>query len=202
MIRTLPFRITDPVNELNMFALEDAYINQHTTDNSFGDVGVFVKITSGNLDATSVVYGTNSYLGKTSYPNVYNQFYPSNPLRVAPAYSGDGLNAIGMTMEGTAKFDENDEKLLHNTVKKTESSVVSPGESVKILTRGIIEVSTFVFDGVLGIGSGIKLSATSGKITGCPLSDAGRFGKVLMTGNRSVAGDRFSGQTAVIQFAL
>lgn len=202
MRRLLPFRVTDAHNEINMFALEDAYVNEALSDNGNGDEGVFVKITSGdlNLDA-AITLGTNSYQGKTNYPHVYNKMWPSNPRKVAPCGTGDGLNFLGVTLEQTAKYDENGEKILYSEHRKAENTAVSPGESVKILTRGTLQLSKFAIDGTLTVGSGIKLSA-SGKVTGCALTDAARIGRVLLTGNRVQAGDAYSGFNAVVEFGF
>lgn len=202
MRRLLPFRITDEHNVLNMFALDDAYINENITGNSYGDEGVFVKVISGNLAQDPVLYGTNSYQGKTNYPFVFDQMYPANPLRVAPANSGDGLNFLGITLEQTAKYDENGEKMSIKSDKRAENSCVLPGESVKILMKGVVTLSSKAFEGTLNVGSGIKLGTTSGKVTGCALTDSARIGKVIATGSRTTAGDYFSGQTALVEFGI
>lgn len=199
MKRLLPLRITDAHNEINMFALEAASINDAITTNGPGDEGVFVKITSGDLNlSAAITLGTNSYQGKTDYPHVYDNMWPSNPRTVAPCGTGDGKNFLGITLEQTCKYDENGEKLLTNSVKRAENTVVLPGESVKILTRGVVNLSKYAIDGTLGLGSGIKLSA-SGKVTGCALTDSGVIGRVLMTGTRTFA-DAYSGFNALVEF--
>jgi hypothetical protein len=126
--------------------------------------------------------------------------YPSNPRRIAPAASGDTINFLGITLEQTAKYDENGEKLLSNSVKRAENTVVMPGESVKVLRRGILQLSKYCIDGTLTLGGGIKLSANSGKVTGCTLADTARIGFVLMTGQRTQAGDLYSGFNALVEF--
>lgn len=199
MKRLLPFRITDAHNEINMFALEAASINDNTLTNGPGDEGVFVKITSGDLNlSAAITLGTNSYQGKTNYDHVYDNMWPSNPRTVAPCGTGDGKNFLGVTLEQTCKYDENGEKLLTNSVKRAENTVVLPGESVKVLTRGVLNFSKYAIDGTLGLGSGVKLSA-SGKITGCALTDSGVIGRVLMTGARTFA-DTYSGFNALVEF--
>ena len=202
MKRLLPLRDTDQHNVINMFALSDEFVNNALSDNGFGDEGVFVKIVSGNLNQDSPVsYGTNAYLGKTDYPHVHDSFWPSNPLKIAPAVSGDGLNTIGITLYQTAKYDENGEKLLTNSVKATEHQAVLPGQSVPVLARGRVTISSKAFDGSLAVGSGIKLG-TSGKVTGCAISDASAIGRVLGTGSFTSSDNVFSGAYALIEFGF
>ena len=132
-----------------MFALQSADVNNQVTDAGSGDNGVWVKVTQGGLNDGPVAYGTtaagadpyasylgaspgnNSYIGKNQYPRVVTE--------VGVANSGD--HAIGCTLYQTAKEDENGEKLLYYPQKKLETQSVLPGESVPVLSRGIIAVA-------------------------------------------------------------
>ena len=171
--RLLPFRQYDDQDVINMFALVDAAINDSVTGVGSGDAGVFVKVSAGNFDLDPVSYATNSYLGKTDYPFVGANSYPSVNLKVTPAASGDLTNCLGLTLRQTAKYDENGEKLLYYRQKAEELMCVLPGQSVPVATRGIFSLGKNAFGGgtVTGnnlyVGSGIKLSATQGNITGC-----------------------------------
>jgi len=202
MKRLLPLRDTDQHNVINMFALSDEYVNETLATTGFGDEGVFVKIVSGNLNQdTPATYGTNSYLGKTDYAHVYDKFWPSNPLKVAPATSGDGKNVLGLTLYQTAKYDENGEKLLTNSTKAVEHQAVLPGQSVPVLMRGRVTISAGAVNGSLAVGSGIKIG-TSGKVTGCAINDAAVIGRVLGTGSRTSSDDAFTGEFALIEFGF
>jgi len=198
--RLLPFRQYDDNDVVNMFALADASVNDNVTGVGEGDAGVFVKISAGNLDLDPVVYGTNSYLGKTDYPFVGGNSYPSVSLKVTPAASGDTANCLGLTLRQTAKYDENGEKLLYYRQKAEELMCVLPGQAVPVATRGIFSLGANGIDGTLTVGSGFKLSANAGKITGCAHSDAGKLGMVIGTGSRTSQGvtDAFAGNFAVI----
>ena len=99
-----------------------------------------------------------------------------------------------MTLRQTAKFDENGEKLLYYPQKAEELMCVLPGQSVPVATRGVFTLTSSAYDGALTVGGGVKLSTTSGKLTGCTVTDAARVGLVIATGSRVAA-------TAIDQFA-
>jgi hypothetical protein len=107
-IRILPFRQYNEADVINMFALETTFVNESTTgagQTSYGDAGVFVTIPAagGDLNRDPITYATDSYLGKTDYPFVGANQYPSVSLKVRPATSGDAL--LGITLRQTAKAD-------------------------------------------------------------------------------------------------
>ena len=205
--RLLPFRQYNEHEVVNMFALEDASVNESITGFGAGDAGVFVKVTAANLDLDPVTYGTNSYLGKTDYPFVGANGYPSVSLKVAPAASGD-IKPLGITLWETAKYDENGQKLIYYPQKAAENQVLLPGQAVPVAVRGIFTLtSTAISDSAaFAVGSGIKLSATAGKVTGSALTDSATIGTVLATGSRGANGatlpDLYSGKFAVIKLGL
>ncbi len=208
--RLLPFRQYDDNDVVNMYALVDAAVNDNVTGVGSGDAGVFVKVSAGNFDLDPVSYGTNSYLGKTDYPFVGANQYPSVNLKVTPAASGDLTNCLGLTLRQTAKFDENGEKLLYYRQKAEELMCVLPGQAVPVATRGVFSLGSNAFGGGtltgnnLYVGSGIKLSATQGNITGCTMSDAGKIGIILGTGTRTSQSttDQFAGDFVVVGLRL
>jgi hypothetical protein len=194
-LRTLPFRQYSDNDVINMFALGDTYVNESVTGSSYGDAGVFVTVDSANLNLDTITYDStyDSYLGKTDYPFVGVNQYPKVSLTVKPAASGAAC--FGMTLRQTAKFDENGEKLLYYPQKAEELMCVLPGQSVPVATRGVFTLTSAAYDGSLGVGSGIKLSTTSGKLTGCAVTDTARVGLVVATGSRvaATAADQFAG---------
>ena len=198
--RLLPFRQYDDQDVINMYALADAAVNESVTGVGSGDAGVFVKVSAGNFDLDPVSYATNSYLGKTDYPFVGANSYPSVNLKVTPAASGDTTNCLGITLRQTAKADENGEKLLYYRQKAEELMCVLPGQAVPVATRGMFSVGASAIDGTLTVGSGFKLSANAGKVTGCLHSDTSKLGLVLGTGSRTSQSttDQFAGNFAVI----
>jgi len=200
-IRLLPFRQLNEFDVVNMYALVDAAVNESTTGVGSGDAGVFVKVSAGNFDLDPVSYASDSYLGKTDYPNIGVAQYPKVNLKVTPAASGDLTHCLGLTLRQTAKTDENGEKLLYYRQKAEELMAVLPGQAVPVATRGIFSLGANAVDGTLTVGSGFKLSANAGKVTGCAHSDAGKLGLVLGTGSRTTLNgiaDQFNGNFAVV----
>jgi hypothetical protein len=202
MIRILPFRQYDENDVINLFALGDLWVNENVTGSDHGDAGVFVTVDAGNLDLDPVSYADNAYLGKTDYPHVGANQYPSVNLKIRPAVSGDSL--LGLTLRQTAKYDENGEKLLYYRQKAEELMCVLPGQAVPVLSKGLIEVAATAYDGTLVVGGGVKLSTTSGIVSPCVVNDADRVGMVLGTGSRTSGNnpDQFAGTTALIALGL
>jgi hypothetical protein len=203
-IRILPFRQYNETDVINMFTLASGYANAQTTDSGAGDAGIFVSIAGGDLNLDPVTYATDSYLGKTDYPFVGANQYPSVSLKLKPATSGEF--PLGITLRQTAKADENGEKLLYYPQKREELQCVLPGQSVPVATRGVFTLASTAINGTLTVGQGFKLpSGLSGVITSCTPSDPARLGLVIGTGSRtsptSVA-DQLTGTYAMIALGL
>ena len=207
-LRLLPFRQYDEQDVVNLFALTNSEVLTSTTGDGAGSNGVFVKVADGNFNQDIISYGSNDYLGKTDYPFVGGDMYPTNQLEVQAA--GSGELPLGLTLNQTAQNDENGEKLLYNTTKKEELQAVLPGQTVPIATKGIFTLSANAIEGSLpgnelGIGSGIMMAtgaASSGKITGVAPTNSAAFGTVIGTGSRASQGgitDQFAGDFVVVK---
>ena len=133
--------------------------------------------------------------------------YPSNPLEVVAADSGEA--PLGLTLNQTAKADENGEKLLYNTAKKEELQAVLPGQSVPVATKGIFTLGkkALVGDSIsnagITVGGGFEV-ADNGEISGVASAAAGTssIGLVLGTGTRTSQGgitDSFAGDYVVVK---
>lgn len=202
-LRLLPFRQYDEQDVVNVFALQNADVLESTTGDGKGSNGVFVKVTDGNFDQDVITYGSNSYLGKTDYPFVGGDMYPTNPLEVAAAASGE--IPLGLTLNQTAKTDENGEKLLYNATKKEELQAVLPGQSVPVATKGIFTLSANAIEGgaasVFTIGDGFEV-AGDGTVGPATVGSAASLGMVLGTGSRSSQGgltDQFAGDYVIVK---
>jgi hypothetical protein len=208
-LRLLPFRQYDEQDVVNIYALESGLALAATTDDGSGSNGVFVKVGDGNFNQDLITYGSDSYLGKTNYPFVGGDMYPINNLEVTPA--GSGEIPLGLTLNQTAKNDENGEKLLYNSTKKEELQAVLPGQTVPVATKGIFTLSANAFENALstnqlGVGSGIAMAtgaASKGKLTGIAPGSATSFGTVIGTGSRAATNgglsDQFAGEFIVIK---
>lgn len=202
-LRLLPFRQYDEQDVINIFALQNADVLESTTGDGKGSNGVFVKVTDGNFDQDVITYGSNSYLGKTDYPFVGGDMYPTNPLEVAAAASGE--IPLGLTLNQTAKADENGEKLLYNATKKEELQAVLPGQSVPVATKGIFTLGANAIEAgtasVFTIGDGFEV-AGDGTVGPATVGSAGSLGMVLGTGSRSSQGgltDQFAGDYVIVK---
>ena len=142
-LRLLPFRQYAETDVINMFALQQADLNVGTMDAGSGDAGVWVQVTQGGLNDGPTTYDNQyqTYLGMNpaNVPYVGRDQYPRVITEVGVANSGD--QAIGVTLYQTAQEDENGQKLLYYPQKKLETQSVLPGESVPVLSRGIISVA-------------------------------------------------------------
>lgn len=202
-LRLLPFRQYNEQDVVNVFALQNADVLESTTGDGKGSNGVFVKVTDGNFDQDVITYGSNSYLGKTDYPFVGGDMYPTNPLEVAAAASGE--IPLGLTLNQTAKTDENGEKLIYNTTKKEELQAVLPGQTVPVATKGIFTLSANAIEGsgasVFTIGDGFEV-AGDGTVGPATVGSAASLGMVLGTGSRSSQGgltDQFAGDYVIVK---
>jgi|TARA_R110002012_G_scaffold6871_5_gene32780 hypothetical protein len=205
-LRILPFRQYSDNDVVNLYALENDAVLDSTTGTGGGDAGVFVKVSNGDFNKEPVEYQTNSYLGDSSYPFLgTTKMYPEVNLKITGASSGEF--PLGMTLNQTAKNDENGEKLLYNPTKQTELQAVLPGEAVPVATAGVFTLSANAFDGgaaLYPVGSGIRISTNNvGKITGSHPSNSHCFGTVIGTGSRTSEGpttDQFAGDFIVVKF--
>ena len=204
-LRLLPFRQYDEQDVVNLYALESTLALADTTVDDAGSNGVFVSISTGNFNAETITYGTDSYLGKSNYPFVGADMYPSNDALTIKAATNGSL-PLGVTLNQTAKADENGEKLLYNTTKKEELQAVLPGQSVPVATKGIFTLADSAFDGAASaypVGTGIVISSsTDGKVTAGDPTAGTAFGTVLGTGSRASQGgltDQFAGDYIVVK---
>lgn len=202
-LRLLPFRQYNEHDVVNMFALASASALESTTGDGAGSNGVFVKVTDGNLNQDVITYGSDSYLGKTDYPFVGGDMYPTNPLEVNVCASGDV--PLGITLNQTAKTDENGEKLIYNQTKKEELQAILPGQSVPVVTKGVFTLSANALEAGAAagftIGDGFEI-AGAGTIGPIAANASGSLGLVLGTGSRVSQGgltDQFAGDYVVVK---
>tara|TARA_E500000318_G_scaffold3742_1_gene4070 strand:- start:18 stop:656 length:639 start_codon:yes stop_codon:yes gene_type:complete len=208
-LRLLPFRQYDENDVVNMFAFDPAVALDSTTDDGQASQGSIVKVAGGNFNQDVITYGSNSYLGKTDYPFVGSEMYPTVSLTITGCGANETKGAVlGVTLNQTAKNDENGEKLLYNATKKEELQAVLPGQSVPVATKGIFTFNANAFDANTSftIGAGVA-TAANGKITGVALGTTGQdgvdqvIGTVIGTGTRTSQGvtDAFAGDFVVVK---
>lgn len=129
-----PFRQYSEQDVVNLYA--------YSGDSSLVRKGLVVKIMGDGFapDTTSNGYDINARLGDVgaAYGNVVSQRYGATP-KVGSVVSGD--RALGLTLLDIRETDENGEKLAFNPRKAAEMNVVISGQTVPLLTKGIVMYS-------------------------------------------------------------
>ena len=169
--RILPYRDYSEHDVLNLFSLDtsaEAAGFAGWTEAASGDhdSGVVVKVKTGELPGdlpgglSEHASGEKlrKYLGDspTSAHIGYNA-YPYNGMTVEPA--GAGEVAVGITLRETLAYDENGEKLLYYKQKLDEAQAVLPGQTVPVLTRGLVLLDSNAVTGNPDIGAQLEVGA-------------------------------------------
>lgn len=154
--RILPYRDYSEHDVVNLFSLDLSTATSTTlagmvpgeTGGDF-DAGVVVSVSAGTLpgevselraESTDALRG---YLG-ASFSTAHIGFngYPANTgMTVVPANEGATSRGLGITLRETLAFDENGEKMLYYKQKLDETQAVLPGQTVPVLTRGLVLLS-------------------------------------------------------------
>ena len=186
--RILPYRDYSEHDVLNLFSLDTSteaagFAGWTEVASGDHDSGVVVKVKTGELPGdlpgglSEHASGDElrKYLGAspTSAHIGYNA-YPYNGMTVEPAGAGDV--AVGITLRETLAYDENGEKLLYYKQKLDEAQAVLPGQTVPVLTRGLVLLDVSAFAAAPSIGDNLQISATDGKLEG---DAAGTLGSVI-----------------------
>jgi hypothetical protein len=206
-LRLYPFRQYNETDVINLFA--NQIVDDSPTTNGNGSAGVMVKVLSGNLNQDTFDLIGSDYLGKTDYPFLGADKYPTVPLRFQAATTGAPV--LGVTLNQTLKNDENGEKLLYNPIKKDELQAVLSGQACPVATKGMFtfDETAYEKDSNFVPGNVVGISANAGKLTGYNRErlvdlDAALVGHILATGNRTSQNgqsDIFAG-TGTAQYAL
>ena len=171
--RILPYRDYSEHDVINMFALD--VTGETLADfksNGIGnfDAGVVVSVSAGALPGeVSELRATTpdnlrDYLG-ASFSGAHIGFngYPANTgMTVAPA-NGSG-RALGITLRETLAFDENGEKMISYKQKLDEAQGVLPGQTVPVLSKGLVLLSASAFASAPALGDDLEVSSTAGKL--------------------------------------
>ena len=98
-LRLYPFRQYNETDVINLFANQVVDDNPSTDGN--GSAGVMVKVLSGNMNQDTFDLIGSDYLGKTDYPFLGADKYPTVPLRFVAATTGAAV--LGVTLNQTIK---------------------------------------------------------------------------------------------------
>ena len=190
--RILPYRDYSEHDVVNLFALDvssktlSSFVPNGTGD---FDAGVVVSVSAGALPGevselrASTPDNLRDYLG-ASFSGAHIGFngYPANTgMTVAPA-NGSG-RALGITLRETLAFDENGEKMISYKQKLDEAQGVLPGQTVPVLTKGLVLLSGSAFSSAPALGDDLEVSSTAGKLK--KASSGTVVGSVLAIGEES-----------------
>ena len=190
--RILPYRDYSEHDVVNLFALDvtgktlSSFVSNGTGD---FDAGVVVSVSAGALPGeVSELRATTpdnlrDYLG-ASFSGAHIGFngYPANTgMTVAPA-DGSG-RALGITLRETLAFDEHGEKMISYKQKLDEAQGVLPGQTVPVLTKGLILLSGSAFASAPALGDDLEVSSTAGKLQTATTGTV--VGSVLAIGEES-----------------
>lgn len=190
--RLLPFRQYDENDVVNLFALNvgggtNLLSTKPDVDGDNAD-GVLVKVENGNMNENDVVVNTAEH---GQFMNSYNSPvgrnpYPTNPLTLVPATTGAAT--LGVTLMQTLSIDENNESLQFNPVKKDELQAVLSGQTVPVLTKGLITVTEKAVTkvGASAIAVGSRLASKQGKFIEAKADDNNPIGVCIGTGMRGL----------------
>jgi hypothetical protein len=166
--RILPYRDYSEHDVVNLFALNvsgktlSSFVSGGTGD---FDSGVVVSVSAGALPGevselrASTPDNLRDYLG-ASFDGAHIGFngYPANTgMTVAPAAAGG--RGLGITLRETLAFDENGEKLLYYKQKLDEAQAVLPGQTVPVLTRGLVLLAASAIDGAPSVGDDLEIKS-------------------------------------------
>lgn len=176
MAKLLPFRQINDNDIVNQFSLVGT-----------GEAGLLVAVNAGNMDAQMGYDFTNSpgalYTRVSSFNNV-------TLTNVRQSTSGDNkYTVLGFTLFNVAEFDENGEKYRYYKQKATENNVILSGNTVPVLTKGLLTLASGAYNGTPAVGSVIIPSNTvSGAVDVLAYASVANkdqiIGKVIGTGSR------------------
>ncbi len=137
----LPFRQYAEAEVINFFAL-----------NGTGQNGLFVALETGQQNPADADGYTSTAVG-ANYTNVYAPRYENKRKVRLAAATDTKFNAVGVTLHTTAEYDNHGNKLvLMPHTRRDELGFVVSGETVPVLTRGIVTLGQGAYVGTPNSG--------------------------------------------------
>jgi hypothetical protein len=160
-----PFRSYDEHDVVNLFALDDPSVNLNVDDVKIKK-GILVsaagngwKNTDEALDSHGLGGATSTSAPGKSFANTVSLRYGTT-ARVQPTASGEA--PLGITLWDMAERDENGEKLLYHPRKAAEMQAVISGQTMPVLTKGVVLYKGQLTD--VAVGAGVSVyNSVSGK---------------------------------------
>lgn len=201
--RLLPIRSYDENDVINFYAL----------DAVTGEAGSLVQVSEANLNNEPVSMVTRG--DANSYQNVLGNGYSPYPQvsHKVTKVSGTGaaVRPLGVLLRDVRNLDENGENLLYYPEKREELQCVVSGQSVPVLTKGVVGINVNgLAGGVAPAINSLAVPSTNGTLTGVAFADASQeqkdvaVGKFIATGSREgqTETDAFEGAYAFLKLEL
>jgi len=158
-----PFRSYDEHDVVNLFTLEDNSVNLAVDDVKIKK-GVLVAVqgngwknTDEALDSHGLGGATSTSAPGKSFANTVSLRYGTT-ARVAPTKTTEV--PLGITLWDMAERDENGEKLLYHPRKAAEMQAVISGQTMPVLTKGIVLYKGNLTLNTVGAGVSVYNSST------------------------------------------
>lgn len=183
----LPFRQYAEAEVINFFAL-----------NGTGQNGLFVALETGQQSPADADGYTSTAVG-ANYTNVYAPRYENKRKVRLAAATDTKFNAVGVTLHTTAEYDNHGNKLvLMPHTRRDELGFVVSGETVPVLTRGIVTLGQGAYvgtpiPGYVGVLTGNGQIAVMDPAVALVSTGANAFGHKIVGKFISTSGDAFGG---------
>jgi alkylation response protein AidB-like acyl-CoA dehydrogenase len=160
-----PFRSYDEHDVVNLFALDDPSVDLNVDDVKIKK-GILVsaagngwKNTDEALDSHGLGGAASTSAPGKSFANTVSLRYGTT-ARVQPTASG--VAPLGITLWDMAERDENGEKLLYHPRKAAEMQAVISGQTMPVLTKGVVLYKGQLTD--VAVSAGVNVyNSVSGK---------------------------------------
>lgn len=139
--RLFPFHDVSDHNKISLYSLDQT-----------GLAGMIVKVATGsaNPQSTETDGFTSAAVGGVSYNGTYSNQYETR-WKVSPTASGDTrYSALGVTELSTLNTDENGFILRYNDARAKEIGAVRSGDTVPVITKGLIGIWGNYIDTTMG----------------------------------------------------
>lgn len=140
---------------------ESDVLNIFAYDGASASKGLLVKVNGNGWVSTDEPVDMNGPAG-ASYANTVSARFGTK-ARITAAASGD--QALGILLMDVKETDENGEKLLYKPGKAAEMGVVVSGQTVPVLSRGVILYSGATLAAESPTAGAVLYGADNGEIT-------------------------------------
>ena len=158
-----PFRSYDEHDVVNLFALDKPSVNLNVDDAKIKK-GVLVTVQGNGWKNTDEALDSHGLGGASATTSPGKSFANTVSLRYGTTAkiqpTASGVAPLGITLWDMAERDENGEKLLYHPRKAAEMQAVISGQTMPVLTKGIVLYKGQLTDVAVGAGVSVYNSST------------------------------------------